>query len=83
MMEKIIEYLMTTPYNPNRAVLEGMLGSDFTEEGKEKLFKYVFETSYNMNRAVLIGVLNNGSNPVAVVGTAVVGTSVVGSDQAA
>lgn len=75
--EKIIAYLMHTPYNTNIAVVRSMVG-----EGTEKFYNYISTTPRNMNRAVLESLLDEfDSEDVgsSIVGTAVVGTAFVGS----
>lgn len=72
--QKVIEYLMHTPYNTNLAVLKPMLG----EGDWSRLLNYVRQTSYNMNRRVLEGLLNTNTSTAAIVGIAKVGEAVVG-----
>lgn len=73
---QIIDHIMFTPHNTNRAVLKGILG----DGNWEALYKYVATTSHNMNRKVLEALIGDSSSggAGAVVGTAIVGTDVVG-----
>lgn len=71
---EIIEYLMTTPNNTNRSVLNSILGD---KSNKEAIIAYAMQTPHNMNRMVLESLIEDDVI-VAMVGTAVVGTAVVG-----
>lgn len=71
---QIIDHIMTTPSNTNRAVLKGMLG----EGNWEALYAYIEKTSYNMNRKVLESFFGNASSGASpIVGTAVVGQATI------
>ena len=71
--EEIINYLMSTPYNTNRAVLESILGD---KANKNAVIAYAMNTPNNMNRTVLESLVDDDV-VAAVVGTAVVGTAVI------
>lgn len=73
-VNKIIEYIMTTPYNTNWAVLSSML-----DDGDwSKLKEYVEKTPKNVNRNVLKYFFEGkGQDNHAVVGTAIVGVAIV------
>lgn len=58
-VNKIIEYIMTTPYNTNWAVLSSMLDDGDWEEFR----KYVMNTSGNMNRRVLESIIGIETGP--------------------
>ena len=71
---KIINYIMTTPYNTNWSVLSTMLG----EGDWSKLKQYVKTTPKNMNKKILEALLGEKQKDnSAVVGTAIVGTAVI------
>lgn len=69
---KVIEYIMHTPYNTNKAILADLLGAgDWTN-----LYNYVFKTPNSMNRMVLDTIISNsGASPI--VGVAIVGTAII------
>lgn len=85
--EKIIKYLMTTPKNTNRNVLESILSDSLN---KEAIISYAMKTSYNMNKAILESLIGNnsdtdensgndgGNDTVAKVNSAIVGIATVG-----
>lgn len=71
---KIISYIMTTPYNTNWLVLSTMLGEGDWSELKE----YIKKTPKNMNKKILEALLGGKQKDnSAVVGTAIVGTAVI------
>ena len=71
---KIISYIMTTPYNTNWAVLSTMLGKgDWS-----KLKEYIKKTPKNMNKKILEVLLSEKQEDnSAVVGTAIVGMAII------
>lgn len=71
--EKAINYIMSTPYNTNWAVLSSMLG----EGDWDGLKEYVKTTPYNMNRNVLGKFFEDNSGTSAIVGSAIVGKAVI------
>lgn len=71
---KIISYIMITPYNTNWSVLSTMLGEGDWSELKE----YIKKTPKNMNKKILEALLRGKQKDnSAVVGTAIVGTAVI------
>ena len=76
----IINYLMTTPHNTNKNMLNSILtGLD----NKDEIIAYALHTPHNMNRKVLESLISTdgdggGAGDSAVVGTAVVGSAKVG-----
>ena len=75
----IINYLMTTPYNTNKNVLNSILAG---LDNKDEIIAYALHTPHNMNRKVLESLISadggSGASDSAVVGTAVVGSAKVG-----
>lgn len=71
---KIISYIMTTPYNTNWSVLSTML-----DEGDwSKLKQYIKTTPKNMNRNVLKHFFEEKKQDNrAIVGTAIVGVAII------
>lgn len=59
---EIINHIMQTPHNTNRAVLRGLLG----DGNWETLYNYIKQTPYNMNRKVLESLINLESNKALV-----------------
>lgn len=74
---EIIEYLMTTPKNTNKNVLNSILAG---VSNKDAIIEYALTSPYNMNINVLKSLIgeDEGGGTAAVVGNAVVGTAVAG-----
>ena len=74
----IINYLMTTPHNTNKNMLNSILAG---LDNKNEIIAYALNTPHNMNRKVLESLISadgGGAGDSAVVGTAVVGSAKVG-----
>lgn len=73
-INKIISYIMTTPYNTNWSVLSTMLDEGDWSELKE----YVKKTPKNMNHNVLKHFFEGKKQDNrAIVGTAIVGVAII------
>ena len=73
--QEIIDYLMTTPHNTNKNVLETVLAGI---QNKDEVIKYALYTPRNMNRMVLESlIIDVDSGSIPTVGTAVVGRAII------
>ena len=77
-IDKVIDYILMTPWNFNRAVLKSLVGDGVDAEGFEILARYCERTPLNSNRQVLRSLLSGlVVDNRAVVGQAIVGTAII------